>query len=149
MIKRILVPIDFSDMSRRAAHYAISELAPQLGADVVLVTVLEVSDLRTAMRAGLHGFDTDEEVRRQVHDWVEAQFAMLESHGPVSVQRDIRRGLPDRELVAAIREHKPDLIVMGAAGMGRRDPIGSKTEHLIRQVDVPVLLIRDRIKDRA
>ncbi len=145
MIKRILVPVDFSDTSRRAAHYAVAELAPQLGAEVIFVTVLEASDLRIAMRAGLHGFDTDEEVHRQVHDWVEAQFAKLDTGaGPVKPRRDVRHGLPDHEIVAAIREHKPDLIVMGAAGIGKRDPIGRRTENLIRHVDVPVMLIRDR-----
>jgi nucleotide-binding universal stress UspA family protein len=150
MIKRILVPVDFSETSCRAAHYAIGELAPQLGADVVLVTVLEASDLRIAMRAGLHGFDTDEEVHRQVHEWVEGQFAKLEGgSGDVKTQRDVRHGLPDQAIAAAIREHKPDLIVMGAAGMSRREPIGNQTENIIRHVDIPVLLIHDKSHEKG
>ena len=145
MIKRILVALDFSELSRRAAAYAIEELAPQLGAEVTLVTVLEVSDLRVAMRAGLHGFDTNEEVKASVRAWIDEQFSAMEARkGNVSVKREIRRGEPERDLVAAIRDLKPDLIVMGAAGIGRRAPIGSKTEYVIREVDVPVLLIHDR-----
>jgi nucleotide-binding universal stress UspA family protein len=145
MIKRILVPVDFSESSCRAAHYAVGELAPQLGADVVLVTVLEASDLRVAMRAGLHGFGTNEEVHRQVHAWVDGQFAKIEgAPGAVATQRDVRHGTPDHEIVAAIRQHKPDLIVMGAAGIGGRLPIGTTTDHLLRFVDVPIMLIHDR-----
>ena len=64
MIKRIVVPVDFSEVSIRAARFTVNELAPQLGAQVVFVVVLEVGDLRVAMSAGLHGFDTDEELRR-------------------------------------------------------------------------------------
>jgi nucleotide-binding universal stress UspA family protein len=145
MIKRILVALDFSELSRRAAAYAIEQLAPQLGAEVTLASVLEVSDLRVAMRAGLHGFETNEEVRESVRRWVDEQFSDIESHkGNAAVKRDIRRGDPERQLVDAIRELQPDLIVMGAAGMGRRAPIGSKTEFVIREVDVPLLLIHDR-----
>ena len=145
MIKRIVVPVDFSPVSTRAARYTVEELAPQLGADVVFVTALEVGDLRVAMRAGLHGFDTDEELHSQVDHWVESQFAAIEPPpGGVKTRRDVRRGVPEREIVEAIVEHQADLVVMGSTGVARRIPIGSKAEHVIRNCNVPVLLIRER-----
>jgi nucleotide-binding universal stress UspA family protein len=137
MIRRIVVPIDFSAASIRAAHYAVTELAP-LGAEVVLVTVLEVSDLRVAMAAGLHGFDNDDELHEQVEQWLDEQFAKL----PATARRDVRRGLVEREIVEAIHEHRADLIVMGAVGIARRIPIGSKAEYVLRHVDVPLLLVK-------
>lgn len=143
MIKRIVVPIDFSDTSCRAATYAVEELAPQLGADVVFVAVLEVSDLRVAMSQGLHGFETDEDVHRMVQEWVETQFAKVESaQGSAKAKRDVRRGDPEREILEAISEHKADLVVMGAHGIGRRNPIGSKASHVLASSGVPVMLIR-------
>lgn len=144
MIKRVVVPVDFSDASVRAARYAIDVLAPQLGAEVVFVTVLELSDLRVAMSAGLHGFDSDEELHRQVERWIEEQFAKIEStESSVKAKRDIRRsGLPEREIVAAILEHHADLVVMGSVGIARRIPFGSKAEYVIRHCDVPVVLLR-------
>jgi nucleotide-binding universal stress UspA family protein len=143
MIKRIVVPVDFSDVSCAAAAFAVRELAPQLGADVIFVTVLEASDLRVAMSAGLHGFDNDEELHRQVAEWVEEQFAKVESaEGAVKATRDVRRGLVDRELVEAIREHNADLVVMGSAGITKRVPLGSKAEYVLRHSSVPVTLIR-------
>lgn len=137
MIRRIVVPIDFSEASTRAAHYAATELAP-LGAEVVLVTVLEVSDLRVAMKAGLHGFDNDDELREQVEQWLEEQFAKF----PAATRREVRRGIVEREIVEAIREHEADLVVMGAVGIARRIPIGSKAEYVLRHVDVPLLLVK-------
>ena len=149
MIKRIVVPVDFSKASRRAARYAVEELAPQLGAEVVFVTVLEVSDLRVAMSAGLHGFETDEDVHRQVQEWIEKQFASLESSSDaVKAKRDVRRGDPEREIAEAVLEHKADIVVMGAVGIARRIPIGSKAEALLRHIDVPLLLIRPPAEDR-
>ena len=144
MIKRIVVPVDFSAASCKAARYTVEELAPQLGAEVTFVTVLEVSDLRVAMSAGLHGFETDEDVHRQVQDWIEDQFAKIESAtDSVKAKRDVRRGDPDREILEAIREHQADLVVMGSHGIARRIPLGSKAEYVIRHVELPVLLIRE------
>jgi nucleotide-binding universal stress UspA family protein len=145
MIKRIVVPVDFSEVSCRAARFAVNELAPQLGAEVVFVAVLDVGDLRVAMKAGLHGFDTDEELHRKVREWIEEQFEKIESGDEsVKAQRDVRRGVPEREIVEAIREHEADLVVMGSTGITRRIPIGSKTEYVIRHVELPLLLIHGK-----
>jgi len=147
MIKRVVVPVDFSEASIRGARYAVDELAPQLGAEVIFVTVLELTDLRVAMSAGLHGFENDEELHRQVETWIEDQFRKIESASQTSVRakRDIRRsGLPEREIVEAIREHQADLIVMGSVGVAKRIPFGSKAEYVIRHIDVPVVLLRPK-----
>jgi nucleotide-binding universal stress UspA family protein len=137
MIRRVVVPIDFSVAACAAAHYAVDELAP-LGAEVVLVTVLETSDLRVAMNAGLHGFDNDDELRAQVGTWLEEQFAKA----PAAAKRDVRRGIVEREILEAIKEHHADLVVMGAVGIAKRLPVGSKAEYVLRHTDVPLLLIK-------
>lgn len=142
MIRRIVVPVDFSDASNRAARYAASELAQPLGAEVVLVTVLEISDLRVAMKEGLHGFESDDELRAQVEQWLEDNFAKL----GVDARRDVRRGIIDREICEAIAEHEADLVVMGAVGITRRIPLGSKADYVLRHVDVPVLLVKEEAK---
>jgi nucleotide-binding universal stress UspA family protein len=144
MIRRIVVPVDFSEVSCNAARYAVQELAPPLGAEVVFVTVLEPSDLRVAMSAGLHGFDTDEELHRQVADWIETQFRRVESaQGATKAKRDVRRGSVEHELLEALKEHHADLVVMGSSGITRTLPMGSKAEFLLRQSKLPIVLIRD------
>ena len=144
MIKRILCPVDFSDASCRAAQYAASELAPQLVAEIVWTTVLETSDIRVALDAGLYGFHNDEDLHRQVEEWIERQFARVDVGGTVRTTRDVRRGLPEREILEAIHEHSPQLIVMGSNGIARRMPVGSKTEYVLRHSNVPVVVLRAR-----
>ncbi len=142
MIKRILIPVDFSKASHEAARWGI-DLANQLAAEVLVLSVLDVGDLRVAMKEGLHGFETDEDVRRQVHEWVEAQYAKIIPAGAKNVRRDLRRGMVDHELKNAIAQYEPDLIVMGSVGITRRLPLGSKTEFVMRHSKVPVVIIRD------
>jgi nucleotide-binding universal stress UspA family protein len=143
MIRRIVVPVDFSPVSCKAASYAVTELAPQLDAQVVFVTVLDPSDLRVAMSAGLHGFENDEDVHRQVQEWIETQFAKIESaDGARNATRDVRRGIVEREILESIQEHHADLVVMGSVGITRRLPLGSKTEYVMRHCNVPLVLIR-------
>jgi nucleotide-binding universal stress UspA family protein len=141
MIKRILIPIDFSETSRRAAQWGI-DLANQLDSEAVLVSVLDVSDLRVAMNAGLHGFDNNEDVKRQVQQWIDEQYAKIIPKDAKNVRRDIRRGIVDKELIAAIARENADLIVMGSQGITRRVPLGSKTEFVMRHCSVPVTVIR-------
>jgi nucleotide-binding universal stress UspA family protein len=143
MIKRILIPVDFSETSRRAAKWGI-DLADQISGEVLVVNVLDVGDLRVAMDAGLHGFETSEDVKRQVREWIEAQYAKIIPADAKNVRREIRRGIVEKELVAAIQQYKPDLIVMGSTGVTRRLPIGSKTEVVMRHSDIPVVVIRAR-----
>lgn len=142
MIKHILCPVDFSEASCRAANYAVRELAPQLGADVVWVTVLEASDIRVALEHGLYGFENDKDLHRQVEEWIDAQFARIDSEKSVATRRDIRRGIPEREIIEAIREHKPGLIVMGSNGITRSVPLGSKTQYVIEHCDVPIVVMK-------
>jgi len=100
--------------------------------------VLEVSDLRVAMNAGLHGFENDDQLKAQVDHWLEEQFAKA----PAAAKRDVRRGIVEREILEAIREHQADLVVMGAVGIAKRLPVGSKAEYVLRHTSVPLLLIK-------
>ena len=141
VIRRILIPVDFSPTSRKAAAWGI-DLAQQLDVEALVISVLDVSDLRVAMNAGLHGFENDEDVKRQVNDWVRAQYASIVPTGAENVRTDIRRGIVEREILEAIEQYNPSLVVMGSAGITRRLPVGSKTEHVMRNCDVPVVVIR-------
>lgn len=141
MIKRILIPVDFSETSRRAAKWAI-DFTAQIEGEALAVTVLDVGDLRVAMGAGLHGFETDEDVKRQVNEWVESEYAKIIPKGTRNVRRDLRRGVVEREIIAAVEQYEPDLIVMGSEGLARHLPLGSKTEYVIRHCTVPVVVMR-------
>ena len=140
MIKRILISVDFSETSNRAARWAV-DLADQIAGEALIVTVLDVGDLRVAMNAGLHGFETDEEMRKQVRDWIERKLTELVPAGAKNVRHDVRRGRVEQQLVEAITEYDANLVVMGSTGVGRRLPLGSKTEYIMRHSDVPIVVV--------
>ena len=142
MIKRIVIPFDFSEVSARAAEFGV-ELAKQLDAAVTLVSVLEVGDLRVAMKAGLHHFETSEDVKKQVEEWVESQYKTIKIPSGVKSERVIRRGIPEKEILQVISENNADMVVMGSTGIARRLPIGSVAEAVMRQCKVPVTVLRE------
>lgn len=141
MVRRILIAFDFSEQSVQAVHDGIA-LAAQLGAEVIVLTVLDVADIRVAMKAGLHGFTTDAQVHRAVKRWIAEEDRALLETAPVAVRRIIRRGIPEQAIVSAAARLKADLIVVGSAGITRRLPLGSVTKEVLRRSKVPVLVVK-------
>ena len=146
--RRILVPIDFSSPALAAVEVAVS-LAEQLGARVRVLTVLDVGDLRVALKAHLYAFKTDVEVRRAVRRWIDDRFAELRVPSDVDVTRAIRRGIVDQEIMSVIRGYRPQLVVMGSHGLCRRLPLGSTTATILRRSPVPVLVVSERSAART
>ncbi len=140
-VRRILVPIDFSPESVAAAGVA-ADLARQLGARLRLLTVLDVSDLRVALKARLYAFKTDAEVHRAVLRWIREQYDRLALPGDVLCTRSIRRGMVEAEIISAVKKNRPQLVVMGSWGLARRLPLGSKTAAILRRCTVPVLVVK-------
>jgi len=141
VIRRILVPVDFSAASLHAASFAFA-LARQLGAGIRCTTVVDVLDLRIAMRAGLDDFETNADLQRQVREWIDGEFEKLTAKAGLDVQREVRWGIPEQEILKTVRRFKPDLIVMGSIGIARRLPLGSRTRAVMRGTLVPVLVVR-------
>lgn len=142
MLKRVLIPVDFSELSRQAAAWGIA-VAEQIAGEALVLIVLDVGDLRVAMDAGLHGFEDHEDVRRQVQEWIDAEYAKIVPPGAKNVIRDVRRGIVEQEIVATIAEYDPQLVVMGSTGLGRAMTLfGSKTEYVLNHSHVPVTVIR-------
>ena len=139
MIRRILVPIDFSAQSLEAAKIA-GALAKQLDARMRFLTVLDVSDLRAALKAQLHGFRSDAEVHRALLRWIRGQFAQVRVPPGVPFTHAIKRGIADAEILHAIYTYRPQIVVMGSRGLAHRIPVGSNTASVLRNSPVPVLV---------
>lgn len=139
IVRRILVPIDFSPESLAAVKVA-RDLADQTGARLRFVTVLDVGDLRAALKAHLSGFRTNDEVHDALTKWIDDNYKRIDRRGAT---RSIRRGIAEREIVAAIASYKPQIVVMGSSGLARALPLGSTTEYVIRNGGVPVLVVTE------
>lgn len=133
--------MDFSSHARAAAAVA-EDLARELDASIRFLTVLDVSDLRVALKEGLYGFTKSAEVRNAVQQWVEEEYASLSVPSDVRYTRSIERGMARRQIFAAIAKYRPHLVVMGTSGLARRLPVGSKTAEVLRRSRVPVVVCR-------
>lgn len=145
MYKRIVVPLDGSDLARQALPDAIK--IARLGR--VPVHLVRVIDLTQLDRYGLYGFGgggaafqslVDDEIDMAASD-LEKVAVDLRNQG-LAVTTDVRRGGVVFELQQTARPG--DLFVIASHGRGgvSRWFLGSVAEELVRRSVVPVLIVR-------
>lgn len=132
MFETILLPSDGSECARTATAHAAA-LADYYDATVHVLTVMEAPE-------GDVGVDEDREAARDRA--VGPIVADLRSAG-VETASSIAAGLPEEEILATIEAVGADLVAMGTHGRSglRRHVLGSVTERVLRQADVPVLTV--------
>lgn len=132
MIQHILVAVDGSEGSRRAAAFA-REIAEAVGARMTLLHVLEpipVANLGFAEFYGVtHRQPTDEEMA-QLHKAIHEMAAGFPAD---RVEEVIEYGEPADVIVSQAEARGADLIVMGARGMGAvgRFLVGSVSDRVV------------------
>ena len=145
-IRKILVPVDFSDPSRAALDYA-AELARPFDASIDLLhvwqppTFVGTASLPEApsVDAGLTDL-----VRKNAEEVSERFAAEAKKRGlPV---REVRcePGVPARAIVEVAKAERYDLIVIGTHGRSgfTHAVMGSVAERVVRHSDCPVLTVR-------
>ena len=139
IFERILVAVDHSDASRRAAELAVG-LAAALSARVAL---LHVIDTGKGFSPEL-GF-ADDMVATQYRPSAQQLLEGVASALPVGVpiERLIREGDPPQEIDATAAKWGADLIVLGTHSHGRlaRLLLGSTAQAVLRSAHCPVLAV--------
>jgi nucleotide-binding universal stress UspA family protein len=142
MYRRVLVPLDGSKLAEGILPFT-TQIAGPLDLEVILLRVLEPIPP-----------DVVEGSKRVVVEDIEARMAEaraslrpvadgLVARG-VKARVAVRRGSPVAEIVAETKESGADLIAMtthGRSGLGRL-LFGSVAEAVLRQAEVPVLMMR-------
>ena len=148
LIRKILVPTDFSESAARAVTYAAA-LARRLGASLHLVHVFEAeaiapgrldSDASEAQTPGARPY---QEARHGLA--AEADRLRAASAVPLSISTEIRGGSPAKAISDAIVDYGADIVVMATHGRTGVSHLlmGSVAEQVIRVSRVPVLVIRE------
>lgn len=142
-MKRILVPVDFSDQSEYALEVA-ANFARKSGADILVLHMLGLSEAYLTK-------DESQEV-------AEAQYYMklAKKRFDAFLDKPYLKGIRTVEMVQNYKifsevnrvaeENSIDLIVMGShgsSGIGELF-VGSNTEKVVRTSDIPVLVIKVR-----
>lgn len=143
-LKKILVPVDFSPLSKKAVQYAL-RLAQQFKAEMTLFHALEpeIPPSFEGMMMTQVFSDSDAPGRQKE---LKALVGSVRSSGAVRVGSMFRRGLAAYEIVEAAKELDVDLIVIATHGYTgwKHFCIGSTAERVVRAAPCPVLVVREK-----
>ncbi|MCH9659293.1 MAG: universal stress protein [Bacteroidetes bacterium] len=143
-MKKILVPVDFSDHSEYALEVA-AQLAKRYDAEILTLHMMGLSEAVLT--------------KNESQEVMEAMYYMklAEKHFDEFLDKDYLKGIKVEstvqnykvfsEIDKVAKEYEVDLIVMGSHGSsGLKDIfVGSNTEKVVRTANVPVLVIKNRI----
>jgi universal stress protein A len=143
-LKKILVPIDFSDMSKHAFQYAL-RFAEQFRCKIVLLHVVEPETV-------IAGTSLAVDVFAQLEDDMTAAKAELAALAASSRDRlnsvalAVRTGHAPNEITKAAKDLDVDLIMIATHGYTswRHLCIGSTAERVVRSAPCPVLVVREK-----
>lgn len=142
-VKHILVPIDFSDCSKKALQYALP-LAKEHQATLTLLYV--VAPAYGAGESGGVDYAQLEASMREGGEKELAKLAVDEVRGELSAATLIRVGSPAREIIETARSLPADLIVISTHGRTglKHVFLGSVAEHVVQRAPCPVFVVRER-----
>src|SRR6185369_1400184 len=145
-IRRIMVPIDYSENSKAALAYG-AELALSFGAALDIVHVWDrptyVSDAVMVQRPGEAHKPIGELIRENAQKDMNEFMATISLPSGVPTQSRLLSGEPAATLVAELKKGEHDLVVLsthGRTGIAHL-LLGSIAEKLVRMSPVPVLTV--------
>lgn len=143
--KKILVPMDFSDFSKKAAEFALS-FGELYGADLTLLHVVTLFHEDTAELSNLQNIEEHVKMQEEaMHEELKAHADQF-GHSEVQVNAITRRGFYEAEAILdTISDDDYDLVVMGTHGRKglKHLVLGSIAEKVVRLSKVPVITIHD------
>jgi len=124
-VKKIMVPVDFSEPSKKAVNYGLS-LASQFQARLVLAHITRFDPL------------SYERAKLQLLGLIPPDYRER-----LDFEIIVKAGGVREELLAMVEEREIDLVVMGSRGRSyfERVLLGSVTERLLRKLHVPILTV--------
>ena len=142
-LKRILVPIDFSEHSKEALQYAIP-FAQQFKAALELLYVVEPTIYPADFSFGQIGFpNIEEELRTRGNTELE-KLIQQDIKRRVKATKTVRVGKPFYEINQYAVEENIDMIIIATHGHSGMEHIlfGSTAEKVVRKAPCPVLVVR-------
>ncbi|HMQ45022.1 MAG TPA: universal stress protein [Mariniflexile sp.] len=145
-MKKIIVPIDFSEHSEYALKTA-AKLAKKNNAEVLALHMLEMSDIMLTASDGL-------QYEKAVYFYKLSEqkfekFLDKDYLKGVKVTPIIKHFKVFSEVNEVAKIHDADIIVMGSQGTSGAKEffIGSNTERVVRNSEIPVLVVKNQVKD--
>lgn len=142
ILNHILVPIDFSDNSKKALRYALP-LATTFNATISVIYVVEPAVFPSDFGFGQMSFP---DVEKEMYDKAESELRQIvaDLNSDVKISSVIKSGIPFVEVTTYASDENVDLIVLATHGRTGVEHIlfGSTAEKIIRKAPCPVLIVR-------
>jgi nucleotide-binding universal stress UspA family protein len=144
-IKKILVPVDFSEYSKMAVDYSV-EFAKKFGSELILIYVIEPIVYPSDFGLGQIPINqVDLEIQSKAEDELKR---LIDEKIPPTIKTNyfVRTGKPFLEIINAAKEQDCDLIIIASHGHTGIEHIlfGSTAEKVIRKSPIPVLTVREK-----
>lgn len=143
-MKRILVPTDFSIHAENALKTA-ALIARKTNSEIQLLHMLEIP---SQMNDAITGAAAIPEIMlfiKKANELLE-EIASKEELKDLFISKHVKFEKASEGILSFLKNHEVDLVVMGSKGISGIEEIlvGSNTEKIVRQSDVPVLVVKDK-----
>lgn len=141
-LKRLLVPIDLSDVSFRLLSYA-RYLAELNGARIDVLHVVEPIPLLDTLAGAMTIRDVVPDMKRRLEAEV-AELLRQIDFGDVEHEARVVEGQAAAQILSEAEQQQNDMVVIGKQGRSaiERFLVGSVTERVVRHASCPVLVAR-------
>lgn len=146
-MKKLLVPIDFSKPSENALKVAAA-LAKKNNAELHVLHVIELAE----SLFGAEQFNVNDEqiiffmklAKKRFDKFLDKDFLK-----GIKTEDHVEPGSTAYAIREVVKNNDIDMIIMGSSGVSGLEEIviGSNTEKVVRYSDVPVLVVKNEIKD--
>ncbi|GAA4817174.1 universal stress protein [Litoribaculum gwangyangense] len=142
-MKKIIVPIDFSEHSEYALRTA-TKLAKKYNAEILALHMLEMSDLMLTASDGLQYEKASFFIKLSEQKF--EQFLKKDYLKDVHITPIIKHFKVFSEVDDVAKKHHADLIIMGSHGASGMKEffVGSNTERVVRNAEIPVLVVKNK-----
>ena len=146
-IKKVLVPVDFSDYSKSSLRFAVS-FAKHFNAELYLVYVVEPMVFPPDFSMGQIAIPSvDVEMDKRASEELN-NLAKKEIPAEMKSKVIVKTGKPFVEIIETASEEDIDLIIIATHGHTGIEHVlfGSTAEKVVRKAPCPVLTLREPIK---
>ena len=142
MYKKILVPTDASEFSRRALKTAL-ELARIIQAEVELLHVSYIPQAFWGYPLSYGVTITQEQLEEGGNLALEETLKGIDCSG-VTFKQNVESGYPVTKILEEIKKQEIDLVIMGSHGYGpiTGPVLGSVSQRVAQRADCPVMIVK-------
>ncbi len=147
-VRRILVPMDFSETAKKALQYAVP-FASAFNAELMVVHVMQPFSLPAELGyIPPEAAETQEELKQTAEEEL-GKLCAQEIGVRSQFQVQVREGVAWQEVVLAAGDCEADLIILATHGRTGLQHVllGSVAERVVRHAPCPVLVVRERERD--